>query len=266
MKYTLALTLALTAFSAVAQETMITELESGDKWLRVGFANGSQDIDLKSQLTGAKASEKTDSDIADISFIMALNPTNDFTPGLGFSVSKVEGEDDSAILFDVSAGGLFKTTDEQTYAVFGTFSSSDDDDVRDSLQLNMNVQTSSIGNSIYNEVAIDAEYDFKNNGTSGGHSVDISTRTRFSLNPKVEFEAFVGLALKTDTDMPEDITVSNDPEFTLGGQLNINLVNFTTVEVGVFKSFASGVVDYSGHKVDADVDTTVTAISLTTRI
>lgn len=265
MKNTLAITLALASFSAAAQDTMITELESGDKWLRGSFANASFDRDAESQLTGNKASEEIDVDVIDISFITAFESVDGFTPGLGFSVIKLEGDDDSVTLFDVSAGGLFKTKEQKTYAIFGTLNSSNDDDVRESLELDMRFQTSSLGSDVYNEVNVDVEYEFKNDGTTGGHTLELATSTRFNINPKLDFETLVGLTLETDTDYSNNISESHDPSFTFGGQLNMNLVESVTLILGISKSFSSSVVDIDGHKVDEDEDATLTSLNLMTR-
>ncbi len=265
MKNTLALAIALASFSAAAQDTMITELESGDKWLRGSFASASFEYDSESQITGQKFSEEEDVNFSEATFITALDSVDGFTPGLGFSVANVEADDESVTLFGLSAGGLFKTKEQKSYAIFGTYNSSDDDDVRDSLGLDIRAQTSSLGSNIYNEIMIDTEYEFKNNGRTGGHSIEVATVTKFNINPQLDFETLASLTLETDTDYPDNISESHEPSIKFGGQLNVNLIELFTLEIGVIKSFASGVVDYDGHKVDRDEDVTVTSIGLMTR-
>jgi len=265
MKNTLALAIALTSFSAAAQESMITELESGDLWLRGGYSSATFEFDAKSQRTGEKLSAEVDVDISEVIFATSLNSIGGLTPTLGGSVANVDADDDSFTLYGLFAGGLFKAKNQKTYGIFGTYNSSDDDDVRDTLGLDIRVQTSSVASDVYNEVMIDTEYEFKNDGTSGGHSLDVSTVTRFYINPQLDFETLASLTLKTDTDYPDDISESHDPSIKFGAQLNVNLVESITLEVGVIKSFASSVADYDGHKVDEDEDVTVTSINLMTR-
>lgn len=265
MKNTLALTLALASVSASAKDNMVTELESGDKWLRGGFASANVEYDFESQSSGAKASVDEDVDLAQVSFITAFDSVDGFTPGIGFSVIKSEGDDNSVTLFDVSAGGLFKTKEQKTYAIFGTLNSSNDDDVRDSLELDMRIQTSSLGSDVYNELSIDAEYELKNDGTTGGHTLGVSTEARFNINPQLEFEVLAGLTLETDTDYSGDISESHDPSINFAGQLNVNLIPSLSLEIGIAKYFSSGVIGEGGSKVDVEQDVTIASISLMTR-
>lgn len=265
MKNYIALTLALASVSASAKDNMVTELESGDKWLRGSFASANIDYDFESQSSGRKASTEEDADLSEISFITAFDSVDGFTPGLGFTVAKVEDDDDSVTLFNVSAGGLFKTKDKKTYAIFGTLNSSNDDDLRESLELDLIVQTSSLTSDVYNEVNVDAEYEFKNDGVTGGHTLAVSSATRFNINPKLEFVAQAGLTLETDTDYPGNVSESKDPSINFGGQLNVDLIPSITLEIGLAKQFSSGVVDDDGDKVDVDRDITVASLSLMTR-
>lgn len=265
MKNTLALALALASFSATAQETMITELESGDKWLRGGYSSAKFEFDAESQQTGQKASAEVDADFSEILFVTSLDSVDGLTPTLGVSVANLKVDDDSLTLYGMFAGGLFKTKEQKTYGIFGTYSSSDDDDVRDSLGLDIRVQTSSLASDVYNEVMIDTEYEFKGDGESGGHSIEVATVTRFNINPQLDFETLASLTLESDTDSPDNVSESHDPSIRFGGQLNVSLVESMTLEIGVIKSFSSSVTDEDGHKVDRDEDVTLTSINLMTR-
>ena len=259
----MALLLSSVSVLSTAQPTMMTELESGDTWVGAGFATSDTDLDFTAQSNRSTGTTSVSSDGFALQFMTALKASNGLTPILGGSVTSLDSDGESATLYGISFGTLFETQDQRAMAFGVTYNgSSDADEGRESFSANLSVQTSQVTSSIYNQLAITGELMRENGDEKGGHNIDISNESKITISPMMDFIATLGMEITTDIDLENDVTVSSDPSFNFGGEINIHLDQNITASMILLKEIGGGVIDYSGEKVDVDIDSTIVGVSL----
>ena len=272
MKHYLALPLAFTSLSVLAQPTLVTELSPGDHWLKTSYISDDTDGTVEGKNVDYYEKESFGSDSARVVYIGALDGSGANTPIISFSLEH-EDSDDSYTTYSLSAGTFLTKPEDKAVLVSGTYyGSSDQDEQRSSFELGLDFQTSGIGSSVYNELSVTAEWVTKNGNESGAHSIGAVNTTKFRLAPSLHAVTGLGLILRTDrddtNDLDQEYTTSYSPALVLAALLSFDISSQLTLQAGVGRGAASGTATYNStnNEYDIDTDTTLYTFNLIARL
>jgi hypothetical protein len=246
--------------SALANKTLITEIEVGNLWLGANYTSSSLDMTLEAQ--GESVSVDSDTDQLGVSVLKAFNTTGSVIPILSLSLGNNDSDGDSNNVYDVDVGAKINIDETTNAVVFAGYKgSSDDDALRSAMEAGVvfGKQTS----SFYNEIFLSASLPKSTSDTEGGNSVDVVNTIKVSPAKNFVLTGSLGVSLISDVEVGDDYTISSGPVFSFAGGAEVFLNKEVSIAVSLAKSF--GNAEVSDLDIDMDMDATAAQISLNAR-
>jgi hypothetical protein len=247
--------------SALANQTLITEVEAGNLWLQASYASSSVNADAKSQ--GISISSDSDTDELGVKVLKAFNTTGGVIPILSLSLENNDSDDESVNVYNVGIGAKVNVDETSNVIVFADYKASSDDATRSAMEASVlfGKQTS----SFYNEISLSASLPKNTSDTEGGNSVDIVNAIKVSPVKNLVLIGSLGISLTSDIKHGDNYTLSYGPTFGFGLGAEVYLNKELSIAASLAKGFGSADAEISDVDVEIDVDGTVAQISLNAR-
>jgi hypothetical protein len=247
--------------SALANQTLITEIEAENLWLGANYVSSSVDLTLSAQ--GNSTSTNIDADVKSISITKAINATHSVTPILSLSFAKSHSDGDSSNFYNAGVGTKINVNEASDLVIMAGYNGSSDDDVRSAVDAFIAFGTRT--QSFYNEMAISAILPENTSDVEGGGSFSLVNSIKISPANNLSLTGLIGVALETDTDIGDDYTISSGPAFIFGGEVEVFFNKNISAAVSLVKSSANSDAVISDLNIDMDMDVTTVQASLNAR-
>ena len=250
--------------TALAQKTLITEIEPGNLWLHTGYSSSSIDMTFTEEGTSNSFDDTTDNKDFVVGASKAFNVEGGAIPLLKLEAGSADSEGDSTSTYSAKLGVKFKPSADANLVVFAGYNGASDGDV----QRPEGVVGALFGlqeKDFYNELAVSASQPKKTSTLEGGNSIDIVNAIKFNPTQNFVLTGIVGLSLVRDITISNDVKMSPGPLFSFGGEAELFFNDKISAALSIAKSIGDANTEYQATKIEIDVDSTVAQISLNAR-
>jgi hypothetical protein len=260
----ISLAILLISSTALAQKTLITEIEPGNLWLHTGYSSSSTDMTFTEESTSNSTDSSTDNKEFSVSATKAFNVEGGATPLLELEAGSADSEGDSTSIYSAKLGIKFKPNADANLVVFAGYNGSSDGDVR---------RPEAIAGALfglqekdfYNELSVSASQPKKTSTLEGGNSIDIVNAIKFTPTQNFVLTGIFGLSLVNDITISNDIKMSPGPLFSFGGEAELFFNDKISAAFSIAKSIGDADTEYQSTKIEIDLDSTVVQFFLNAR-
>lgn len=250
--------------TALAQKTLITEIEPGDLWLNTGYSSSSTDITFTEEGTSNSTDSSVDNKDFSVNVTKAFNVDGGATPLLGLGAGSTDRDGDSTSTYNARLGIKFKPNTDANLVVFAGYNGSSDGDIQRPEAV-AGVLFGLQEKDFYNELSVSASQPKKTSTLEGGNSVDIVNAIKFAPTNNFVLTGIIGLSLASDITISNDIKMSSGPLFSFGGEAELFFNDKISAALFIAKSIGDADAKDQGTNLEIDIDSTVAQISLNAR-
>ena len=246
---------------ALANQTLISEIEAGDVWLGVDYASITSEV--TGTYEGVSKTETTDQDIKSFGITSTFDSGAGAVPLVAINFNNVKQDDISINTYGLGLGAKLELDSKRSLVLAASYETSNDDAARSVFAYGIDFGKQA--SEFYNQFSLAAAFPENTSTVEGGNIIIIVNTVKITPAHNIVLSGNFGVKLTSDIVLDDDMTISSGPLFTFGGGAELFFNKKLSAAVSLEKGFGDAEAKYYDETIDMDLDTTKIEIALNAR-